>query len=121
DAAEELVKIGKPSIPPILTAWVDLKMGEDHDIIRGNLLDQVLRRITHMGSKYHPQGGTPGDIQSRESARDNWFQWWGDGGVRGRAPTRAPSTRPRAARASTACAAAARPSRPRPRPRPATA
>ncbi|NOT30588.1 MAG: hypothetical protein HOP15_09105 [Planctomycetes bacterium] len=81
-ASQELVQIGKPAIPRVLSAWVDLSMSDDKDAIRANLLDQVLREISGLGSKYRPQGSTPAEVRGRERARDAWFQWWGDVGER---------------------------------------
>ena len=81
-ASQELVQLGKPAIPRVLSAWVDLGMGDDKDTIRANLLDQVLRQITRLGSKYRPQGSTPAEVRERERARDAWFQWWGEVGER---------------------------------------
>jgi predicted Zn finger-like uncharacterized protein len=79
-ASHELEEIGEPAVPRLLSAWVDLKMDDSNDAIRGNLIDQVLQTIFVRTSKYRPQGETPDDVRRREAARDAWFQWWGDHG-----------------------------------------
>jgi len=78
DARRELVGIGRPAIPRLLSAWVDLRMDDERDVMAGNMLHQTLGEITGKEIVYSPEQPTsPSDAKLREKVLSSWFTWWG--------------------------------------------
>lgn len=78
EARNDLVKVGKPAIPRLLSAWVDLKMDDVQDVTRANMLHQTLGEITGKEITFSPDNPTsPSDAKLREKVLGSWFTWWG--------------------------------------------
>jgi len=78
-AQRELVEIGKPSIPILLTKLYEIPVDTEPDRIRCNLVDQALQRITGQSFGYAPgeSGSAAGTTEERrESSIRQWFAWW---------------------------------------------
>jgi hypothetical protein len=79
-AQDELVAIGAPALPGLLTALYELPLVTDVDAMRVNLVNQCLEEITGLSMGFSPQiqegsgvGTTP---ELRASAIRRWFAWW---------------------------------------------
>lgn len=79
-AQAELVAIGRPAIPPLLTALHESPLESTDDAIRCNRIDQCLRAITGEAFGFRPQifeGSSLGTTaERRDSAIRQWFAWW---------------------------------------------
>lgn len=79
-AREELVEIGKPAIPVLLTGLYEIQLEDPDDAIRANNVVIALRDITGEYHGYEPMelaGSTTGTTRERrESSIKQWFAWW---------------------------------------------
>ncbi len=79
-AKRELVKLGKPVIPILLSGLYETKLTDDESRIRANLMVVTLRNITGRDFGYDPQarlGKQDGVNKERsDSAIKQWFAWW---------------------------------------------
>jgi len=79
-AQRELVALGRPAIPVLLTGLFELPLNTMDDAIQVNLVDQTLQQITGKDFGYAPMiavgsaGGTSEEM--RTSAIRQWFAWW---------------------------------------------
>ena len=79
-AKQELVAIGAPALPALLTALYELPLVTDVDAMRVNLVNQCLEEITGTSMGFSPQiqngsgVGTTEDL--RRSSIRRWFAWW---------------------------------------------
>lgn len=80
DAKLELVEIGGPALPGLLTSLVGIKLETQDEAIQVNLLNQCLEEITGHYTGYKPnlkKGSALGTTaERRESAVKQWFAWW---------------------------------------------
>ncbi len=79
-AKQELVAIGKPALPALLTKMYETPIETEDDAIKLNLVNQALEEITGFYTGYKPQvregSGTGTSAERRESAIRQWFAWW---------------------------------------------
>ena len=79
-AQHELVDIGKPALPILLTGLFETPLDSEENAIRCNLVVQTLRRITGHSFGYSPQlleGSSVGTTEERRrSGIRQWFAWW---------------------------------------------
>jgi predicted Zn finger-like uncharacterized protein len=79
-ARDELVAIGKPAIPILLTGLYQIPLDTEDQAIQVNQIVVALRDITGQYFGYKPQelvGSATGTTQERrESAIRQWFAWW---------------------------------------------
>ncbi len=78
-AQRELVEIGKPAIPILLTKFFEIPADTEENRIRCNLIDQALQRITGKQFGYAPgaAGSAAGTTEERrDSSIKQWFAWW---------------------------------------------
>ncbi len=78
-AQRELVEIGKPAIPILLTKFFEIPADTEENRIRCNLIDQTLQRITgqHFGYAPGEAGSAAGTTEERrQSSIKQWFAWW---------------------------------------------
>ncbi len=79
-AQAELVQIGKPAIPVLLTGLYETPLDTHEQSIQVNLIDQTLRQITGQFMGYKPQvqegSGTGTTEERRQSSIRQWFAWW---------------------------------------------
>jgi hypothetical protein len=81
-ARDELKKLGKLAIPPLLNKLVDLDMTREKDVFKAHQVIQVLQGITKKNFGFSPRIGgaedslTSGSAMMRESAIKSWFGWW---------------------------------------------
>jgi len=77
-AKRELVTIGKPAIPILLTGLYEIPIDNERDAIKVNILNQTLANITGNTFGYKPQRGEAASLseEKRQSAIKQWFAWW---------------------------------------------
>ena len=79
-ASRELIEIGRPAIPSLLTHLFENKLTNEDDSIRANIAVVALRKITDQFFGYQPQalvGSAMGTTEERRmSAVRQWFAWW---------------------------------------------
>lgn len=79
-AQRELVEIGRPAIPTLLTGLYELPLNTVDDAIQVNMVDQALQQITGKDFGYAPMvavGSGAGTTEERRtSAIRQWFAWW---------------------------------------------
>jgi hypothetical protein len=78
-AQRELVDIGRPAIPILLTKFYETPVDTEENRIRCNLIDQALQRITGQQFGYAPgeSGSVAGTTEERrDSSIRQWFAWW---------------------------------------------
>ena len=79
-AQRDLVAIGKPAIPILLTGLYEIPLDTQENAIKCNLIVQTLRQITGEYMGYKPQvaegSGTGTTDERRSSAIKQWFAWW---------------------------------------------
>jgi len=79
-AQRELVEIGRPAIPVLLTGLYETPLDTEENAIRCNLIDQALQRITGFDTGFKPQvaegSGTGTTEERRQSSIKQWFAWW---------------------------------------------
>ena len=80
DARQELVKIGKPALPVLLTGLYEIPLETETQAMQINMIVQALREITGQWFGFKPMeafgmaGGT--SEERRQSAIKQWFGWW---------------------------------------------
>ncbi len=77
-AREELIAIGKPAIPTLLTGLFETKLDTQDESIKANIIAVALRRITGRNMGYQPMAlaGEKNSEEHRMSAVRQWFAWW---------------------------------------------
>jgi predicted Zn finger-like uncharacterized protein len=78
-AQHDLVAIGRPAIPILLTKFFETPADSEQNRIRCNLIDQTLQRITGQQFGYAPgeAGSAAGTTEERRaSSIKQWFAWW---------------------------------------------
>ncbi|MEM7309276.1 MAG: zinc-ribbon domain-containing protein [Planctomycetota bacterium] len=79
-ASTELVEIGRPAIPILLTGLYETPLDTQDQSIQVNMMVVALRRITGQYFGYKPQelvgSGVGTSKERRESAIKQWFAWW---------------------------------------------
>ena len=79
-ASREMIAIGKPAIPALLTHLFENKLYNEEDSIRANIAVVALREITEKSFGYQPQllvGSALGTTEERRmSSVRQWFAWW---------------------------------------------
>jgi len=79
-ASREIVEIGKPAIPVLLTGLYSIPLDNEEHSIQINIIVVALRKITGQYFGYEPQemlgSGTGTTKERRESAIKQWFAWW---------------------------------------------
>jgi hypothetical protein len=79
-AQRDLIAIGKPAIPILLTGLYEIPLDTQENAIKCNLIVQTLRQITGEYMGYKPQvaegSGTGTTDERRSSAIKQWFAWW---------------------------------------------
>jgi len=79
-AQHELVEIGRPAIPILLTGLYETPLDSEENAIKCNLIVQSLRRITGESFGYKPQvqegSGVGTTEERRQSSIKQWFAWW---------------------------------------------
>ena len=79
-AMREMVAMGKPAIPVLLTGIYRIELDSDENRIKANIMVTALRNITGEAFGYDPQarlGGEAGFNKERtDSAIKQWFAWW---------------------------------------------
>jgi hypothetical protein len=75
-AASELVEIGKPSIPILLTAMYETKITDDTTLAKVTKIHHTLRDITGYDPGFPVNALGPDSEQKREMAVKAWFAWW---------------------------------------------
>jgi hypothetical protein len=68
-ALDELVAIGAPALPALLTGLHDLPHETDEDAVRINMVNECLEEITGATTGFNPK-------DARRSAIRGWFGWW---------------------------------------------
>lgn len=79
-AKRELVDIGKPALPILLTGLYEIPLDTEDQVIQVNLINQALQEITGFHTGFEPQlaeGSSAGTTRERrDSAIRQWFAWW---------------------------------------------
>lgn len=78
-ARRELVEIGRPAIPILLTKLFETPADTEENRIRCGLVDQALQGITGQQFGYAPgeAGSAAGTTEERrQSSIKQWFAWW---------------------------------------------
>jgi hypothetical protein len=78
-AQRELVTLGRPAIPILLTKLYETPADTEENRIRCNIVDQTLQRITGQAFGYAPgeSGSVAGTTEERrQSSIKQWFAWW---------------------------------------------
>jgi len=79
-AKRELVEIGKPVIPILLTGLYNTPIDTEEHRIQCNIMVVTLRSITAQFFGYAPQNrvgsGTGTSEEKRQSSIKQWFAWW---------------------------------------------
>ena len=79
-ARDEIIGIGKPAIPTLLTGFYQIPLETEEEAIQVNIIVQCLRDITGQYFGYKPQvreGSSTGTTEERRtSALKQWFGWW---------------------------------------------
>jgi predicted Zn finger-like uncharacterized protein len=79
-ASRELIAIGRPAIPILLTGLYEIPLDTEAQSIQVNMIVVALRRITGQYFGYEPQelvgSGTGTTKERRESSIKQWFAWW---------------------------------------------
>jgi hypothetical protein len=79
-AMMELIEIGRPAIPILLTGMFEIQLDTEEHAIQVNLIDQCLRTITGFSTGFKPmvaEGSAAGTTQERrDSSIKQWFAWW---------------------------------------------
>lgn len=75
-AASELVEIGKPSIPILLTAMYETEIVDDTTLSKVAKIHHTLRDITGYDPGFPVNALGPDSEQKREMAVKAWFAWW---------------------------------------------
>lgn len=78
-AQRELVELGRPALPVLLTRLVELSADTEANRIRRNLIDQALQDIT--GQHFEPAPGATASAagtteERRRRSIRQWFTWW---------------------------------------------
>lgn len=80
DAKREIIAIGKPAIPILLTGLYENKLETQKEAIQANIVVLALRDITGQFFGYKPQalvGSSAGTTEERRmSSIRQWFAWW---------------------------------------------
>lgn len=80
DARDELVALGKPAIPILLTQLHENPLASHDDAARATLTVTALREITGVSFGFKPQtiagSGTGTTEELQRSAIRQWFAWW---------------------------------------------
>jgi len=80
DARAELIEIGKPAIPKLLTGLYETPLETEDQAIQVNQIVIALREITGEYMGYKPMqlvGSTTGTTEERrQAAIKAWFAWW---------------------------------------------
>jgi predicted Zn finger-like uncharacterized protein len=78
-ARRELIEIGRPAIPILLTRFYEIPVDTEENRIRCNIIDQTLQSITgqHFGYAPGEAGSAAGTTEERrDSSIKQWFAWW---------------------------------------------
>jgi len=79
-ARNEIISIGKPALPVLLTGFYQIPLETEEQAIQVNIIVQALRDITGQYFGYKPQvsqgSGTGTSAERRSSALKQWFGWW---------------------------------------------
>jgi predicted Zn finger-like uncharacterized protein len=79
-AREEIIAIGRPAVPILLTGFYEIPLETEEQAIQVNIIVQALRDITGQYFGYQPQvregSGTGTSAERRDSALKQWFGWW---------------------------------------------
>ncbi len=79
-ARNEVIEIGRPAIPPLLTKLYLIPLDTEEQSIQVNQVVVALRTITGQDHGYRPRefiGAATGTTRERrESAIKQWFAWW---------------------------------------------
>ncbi len=79
-AQAELIEIGRPALPILLTGLYQTPLDSEANAIKINLIDQALRTITGFDTGFKPQlqeGSGVGTTEERQkSSVRQWFAWW---------------------------------------------
>ena len=78
-ARRELVEIGRPAIPILLTRFFETPADTEEHRIQCGLIDQALQSITGQQFGYAPgEAGTAAGTteERRQSSIKQWFAWW---------------------------------------------
>jgi hypothetical protein len=79
-ALAELIEIGRPAIPILLTGLYQTPLDSEANARRVNLIDQALRSITGYDTGYKPQiqeaSGVGTTEERQKSSVRQWFAWW---------------------------------------------
>jgi predicted Zn finger-like uncharacterized protein len=79
-ASRELIAIGRPAIPILLTGLYAIPLDTEEQSKQVNLIVVALRRITGQYFGYEPQemvgSGVGTTKERRESSIKQWFAWW---------------------------------------------
>ena len=76
-AMRELVDIGKPSLPALLTGLYLTPLDTDENAQKLNMIDQALRDITGHVTTFRPMAGLDASAEERrQSGIKQWFGWY---------------------------------------------
>lgn len=77
-ARDELIEIGKPAIPTLLTGLFETRLDSQDESIKANIIVVALRNITGKNFGYQPMAlaGQKDSEEYRLSAVRQWFAWW---------------------------------------------
>ena len=77
-ARDELIAIGKPAIPKLLTGLFETRLDTEDQSIKANIIVVALRNITGKNFGYQPMAlsGQKDSEEYRMSAVRQWFAWW---------------------------------------------
>jgi predicted Zn finger-like uncharacterized protein len=78
-ARRELIELGRPAIPILLTKFFEIPADTEENRIRCNIIDQTLQSITGQQFGYAPgeAGSAAGTTEERrDSSIKQWFAWW---------------------------------------------
>mgnify|MGYP001283422479 CR=1 FL=1 len=75
-AREELIEIGKPALPILLTKMYEFKIVDDESLAKVANVHSVLRDITGYQQAFSVTSFSPDSDQKREMAVKAWFAWY---------------------------------------------
>jgi hypothetical protein len=79
-ALAELIEIGRPAIPILLTGLYQTPLDGEDNLRRINLIDQALRAISGFDTGFKPQiqeaSGVGTTEERQKSSVRQWFAWW---------------------------------------------
>lgn len=79
-ARDEVVALGRPAIPPLLTKLYEIPLDTEEQSIQVNIVVVALRDITGQYFGYEPLelvgSGVGTTRERRESSIKQWFAWW---------------------------------------------